>query len=252
MSEDEENIRHYMPVLRRITIVLAVLIAVPVVMWTITAYVRGYVGRPSLPTFRRLAEASIAPTKTDVAPAPTANDTAANPNATPVHTVVIAPGAPGSADPPGAAATGQPASIAPAATNTANGAAVPPAGAVPVITPDPQQIAAQQPPAAAAWPPVAVVPVAAMPEATPIAEPVPLPRKRPRVFALSRTPIPLPRPRPEVADATQPQQLQPQQTSHPASSPLEWLQNVLPHSASFTPAVDDTSNTTVNRENFDH
>ena len=42
-------------VLRRIIIIVAVLIAVPVALWTVTAAVRTYVGPPKLPTFRQLA-----------------------------------------------------------------------------------------------------------------------------------------------------------------------------------------------------
>ena len=40
------DIRLYMPVLQRIIILVAVIIAVPVVLWTITAFVRTYVGPP--------------------------------------------------------------------------------------------------------------------------------------------------------------------------------------------------------------
>lgn len=54
---DDDDIRLYMPVLQRIIILVAVIIAVPVVMWTITALVRTYVGPPQLPTFQRVTEA---------------------------------------------------------------------------------------------------------------------------------------------------------------------------------------------------
>ncbi len=76
MSEDEEDdFRHYMPVLRRIVIVVAVLTAVPVVMWTITAYVRTYVGPPKLPTFQPAAAetTSVPPTNPAAAMANSAN-----------------------------------------------------------------------------------------------------------------------------------------------------------------------------------
>lgn len=70
MSEDEDQNRHYI-VLRRIFIVLAVLTAVPVVMWTITAFVREYVGPPKLPVFHHLATntASEAPASAGTTPA---------------------------------------------------------------------------------------------------------------------------------------------------------------------------------------
>jgi hypothetical protein len=56
MRDDEDHIRQFMPVLRRIVILVAVLTAIPVVMWTITAFVRTYVGPPKTPTFQRIAD----------------------------------------------------------------------------------------------------------------------------------------------------------------------------------------------------
>jgi len=44
----------YTPVLQRIIILVAVIIAVPVVLWTITSFVRTYVGPPQVPTFQRM------------------------------------------------------------------------------------------------------------------------------------------------------------------------------------------------------
>ena len=59
MREDED-IGHYLPLLRRIIILVAVITAIPVVLWTITAFVRAYVGPPTMPTFHQLAsKASI-------------------------------------------------------------------------------------------------------------------------------------------------------------------------------------------------
>lgn len=46
---NDENIRLYTPVLQRVIILAAVVIAVPVMMWTITTFVRGYIGRPKVP-----------------------------------------------------------------------------------------------------------------------------------------------------------------------------------------------------------
>ena len=46
---DDDNIRLYTPVLQRIIILVAVIIAVPVVMWTITTFVRSYVAPPRAP-----------------------------------------------------------------------------------------------------------------------------------------------------------------------------------------------------------
>ena len=39
MREDDD-FRHYVPLLRRIIILVAVIIAVPVILWTITVFVR--------------------------------------------------------------------------------------------------------------------------------------------------------------------------------------------------------------------
>jgi hypothetical protein len=54
MREDD-SLGHYVPILRRIVVLVAVIIAVPVILWTITTFVRTYVGPPRLPTFHQLA-----------------------------------------------------------------------------------------------------------------------------------------------------------------------------------------------------
>ena len=53
MREDD-GLGHYVPILRRIIVLVAVIIAVPIVLWTITVFVRTYVGPPRLPTFHQL------------------------------------------------------------------------------------------------------------------------------------------------------------------------------------------------------
>ena len=58
MREDDDEFRHYVPLLRRIIILVAVITAVPVVLWTITAFVRTYVGPPRIPTFHQLASSA--------------------------------------------------------------------------------------------------------------------------------------------------------------------------------------------------
>jgi hypothetical protein len=45
----DDHIRLYTPVLQRVTILTAVIIAVPVLMWTVTTFVRSYVARPKVP-----------------------------------------------------------------------------------------------------------------------------------------------------------------------------------------------------------
>ena len=44
--DDDDNIKHYAPVLRRIIILVAVITAVPVMLWTITAFMHK-IGRAS-------------------------------------------------------------------------------------------------------------------------------------------------------------------------------------------------------------
>ena len=56
---DDENIRLYTPVLQRVIILAAVIIAVPVMMWTITTFVRSYVARPKVPTLEHVASTNI-------------------------------------------------------------------------------------------------------------------------------------------------------------------------------------------------
>jgi len=51
---DDDNIRLYAPVLQRVIILAAVIIAVPVMMWTITTFIRSYVARPKVPTFQHV------------------------------------------------------------------------------------------------------------------------------------------------------------------------------------------------------
>jgi hypothetical protein len=52
---DDDEFGHYVPLLRRIIILVAVITAVPVVLWTITAFVRAYVAPAKIPTFHQLA-----------------------------------------------------------------------------------------------------------------------------------------------------------------------------------------------------
>ena len=87
MRKDEDDIRHYMPALRRIIILVAVLTAVPVAMWTITAFVRTYVGPPKLPTFQRMTASTLTDAPDSTAPAADAD----NPPAPAVEDATAAP-----------------------------------------------------------------------------------------------------------------------------------------------------------------
>jgi hypothetical protein len=209
--DDDNNIQHYAPVLRRIIILVAVITAVPVMLWTITAFMRTYIAQPTIPAPRPLAAvtASAAPAS------PTADTVTANP--------------------PAAAAT--PPQPAPAVTNTRatddaksgrmrDGAGNTTALNVQVaaVQPTPSDASAAPPPPAAVTvqaapapsvfpnPPFVAAPSPAAPDSAndadalpppdPITGPVPLPRHRPSVIALVDTDIPLPRARP--SDAPEP------------------------------------------------
>ncbi len=54
MRDYDDHVRPHV-VLRRIIIVVAVLTAIPVALWTVTGFVRSYVGPPKAPYFRQLA-----------------------------------------------------------------------------------------------------------------------------------------------------------------------------------------------------
>jgi len=244
MREDEDHIRHYVPVLRRIIILLAVLTAIPVVMWTITAFVRTYVGPPKTPTFQPMASrASVTPDQAAAAPAqnPPASP-AEGATAAPLPTIVEAKatttdagfsaplGDPNSTGAPAAGpADATPAAAAPGRADSANSAASnPAASAPPSPAPDnTMQLAAQQP-AATNWPTPPPSPaVDALPPGEPIAGPVPLPRKRPKTFVVAQMGVPLPMPRPDVAG--------PGAAAAPAT-PLDWLHNIFqPSSGAAAP-----------------
>jgi hypothetical protein len=79
---DDENIRLYTPILQRVIILAAVVIAVPVMMWTITTFVRSYVARPAVPALEHLASTNLptripAPSPAPSGPARSAADQSA-------------------------------------------------------------------------------------------------------------------------------------------------------------------------------
>ncbi len=55
---EDDSIRLYTPVFQRVIILTAVIIAVPVLMWTITTFVRSYVARPKVPALEHVASTS--------------------------------------------------------------------------------------------------------------------------------------------------------------------------------------------------
>ena len=218
--DDDSNIQHYAPVLRRIIILVAVITAVPVMLWTITAFMHTYIAQPTIPAPRPLATATAAPvspaadTATTNPPAPSQpapavidaaatddargdrmRDSAGNnaaPNVQVASTGAISPAPPAApAAPPAAAAV------------TVQAA---PATSAPSVFPDPPSVAPQQ---ATPVAPDSANDAAAdtLPPPDPITGPVPLPRHRPSVLALADTAIPLPRARP--GDAPEPPSVTP-------------------------------------------
>jgi len=231
MREDDEEFRHYVPLLRRIVILVAVITAVPVVLWTITAFVRTYVAPPKLPSFRPMtATASIA-----APPVPDHNSKlGAAPQAAPAPTVEASAAATdtrdGSPAAKGALLTEPPADASPGAlpprVATLTTAVPAPADAAPkadTMTPMTFDAPPQNSAAVAAQQPAAPNDAAAdaLPAAAPLSGPVPLPRRKPHNLAVADLGVPMPRPRPGGEGA-----------SDSPASPLEWIRGIFQQSPS--------------------
>lgn len=235
MREDED-IRQYMPVLRRFVILVAVITAIPVVMWTITAMVRTYVGPPKLPTFRPMAAVPAGPDQAAAAPVADEGGKGARQPGIEANGTTSGGGVTGTVD--NAAATnanaapaaGAPAPAAPGSFQTANlqpgngpaNAGTGTGNGVTQFAPEERQAATNWPsPPATNWPNPGAPQPAAGPAANvqPLEGTVPLPRKRPHSFAIAQNQgIPLPRPRP---DAAGPAAIEQQQ-----ATPADWLRNI--------------------------
>ena len=202
--DDDGNIQHYAPVLRRIIILVAVITAVPVMLWTITAFMHTYIAQPTIPSPQPLAAATAPPAS------PAAD--AANPPAPslPAQSITDARATDdgrGDRMRDSGGNTGTPnaqvAALAPAPSATPAAAPAPAAATVqaapasaPSVFPDPPSVAPQQPAAPDSANDAAAD---ALPPPDPITGPIPLPRHRPNVIALADTDIPLPRARPSNA-----------------------------------------------------
>ena len=91
MREYDDDIRPFVPVVQRLIILVAVIVAVPVVLWTITAFIRTYIGPPHAPNYQHIAILQPADRTADSAPvgppqdiAPAAAATPAQPTSAPV------------------------------------------------------------------------------------------------------------------------------------------------------------------------
>jgi hypothetical protein len=234
----DDHIRLYTPVLQRVIILTAVIIAVPVLMWTVTTFVRSYVARPKVPAPQQVA-ASESPARAPVAspappiPTPTPDQTAATPSRARIPgpawfgSVAKSPprGDTGPAISPAGAAAGNTAPAAAAASpmppprpaENTTVAAVPGSSSDRGLAwpnPNSKSPPGFGPPAAAA--PAASTPlprtatVEVVPPGEPLRGPIPLPRHRPSVYAVaavtssgmaSSGPVPLPPVRPSDAPA---------------------------------------------------
>jgi hypothetical protein len=230
MREYDDHVRPYTPVLRRIIIMVVVLTAVPVMLWTITAFVRTYVAQPKLPTFRPLAATIEAPDSANAAtdaeqakftdashPIVEARATATDARSSPVI-AIKKPSADRSPDADANAPAGGPQVAAATAAQPAT-AAMPSAAAVaqPIA---PALFAAPATTGRTVWPnPPGFGPgnrasvqspaanddaVDALPPARPIAGRIPLPPHRPHLFAMVQTAVPVPKPRPAAAPEAAP------------------------------------------------
>jgi hypothetical protein len=225
MREDNDHFRHSVPLLRRIVIVVAVLAAIPVILWTITGFMRSYVGPPKLPTFRQLpASATVQSPRnasanldgaTQPLPAPDqsrlsdASSAAAPTGATPTD----APDAP-----TGALRTADTSPIIPADPKATEmpAAAAPPEGAASNTS----MLAGPQPAVSSD------MPADAAPPAEPLRGPIPLPPRRPHLVAMAQmtsATVPMPRPRP---DAAGPAAAGPAASDSTTTGPFDWLQNM--------------------------
>jgi hypothetical protein len=211
MREDD-RFRHVVPLLRRTIILVAVIIAVPVILWTITAFVRTYVGPPRVPTFHQLAA-----TATIGAPSTGTGQQGA---------AQLPQNADGSAPVVEARATVSDATKGDQPEGMTNGAA-PTSDASGVFPPSPL---AGQGGSGTTGALAAAQPTAgndegsdALTAAAPLPGPVPLPRRRPRDIEMrtaDNANVPIPRRRPETAGSSA------SPDTPTGNSPLGFIQNI--------------------------
>jgi len=221
MREDD-RLGHLVPLLRRMIVLVAVIIAVPVILWTITGFVRTYVGPPHVPTFRQLAATATINAAPSVGAGPQAvarlpQDTGGSSAPVVEARATISDARDGvgfksdqtaEANPQSTALASDPAGVFPPSPLGApggNGAT----GALAAAQPTPNGDEGSD----------------SLSAATPLSGPIPLPRRRPRDIE-TRTAdnasenVPIPRRRPENAGAGAPAD------GSSGSSPLGFIQNI--------------------------
>jgi hypothetical protein len=219
MREDD-RLGHVVPLLRRTIVLVAVIIAAPVILWTITAFVRTYVGPPRVPTFRQLAATATINAASSIGAGPQAvaqlpQDTGGSgPVVEARATVSDARDSVGfkgdqtaEANPQGPALASDSAGVfppSPLSTPGGNGTT----GAVAAVQPTPGADDGSD----------------SLSAATPLSGPIPLPRRRPRDIetrtADNASDVPLPRRRPENAGSSVPAD------GSSGNSPLGFIQNI--------------------------
>ena len=206
MRYDDDNSQSFGPVLRRIAILAVIIAAVPVMLWSITAFMHTYVAQPVIPSARPLALVA----NPNAASAPSADNNAPAQVGAPVvearTTATDADGKSGQLND----------STAPAPTSTTASIGPVPAAPMSAASPAPQindQTAANSPgnSANSPWPnpskavggpqsqtatAVGDSSDALLPASAPLTGPIPLPPHRPKVLAMADGPVPLPRKRP--------------------------------------------------------
>jgi hypothetical protein len=216
--DEDEKTQSFGPVLRRISILAVIVTAVPVMLWSITAFMRTYVAQPVIPSARPLPPSA----GTNTASASSADYAVPAPGGKPViEARATATDADGKSDQlsDGAASAqvpgGTTASIGTAsAVQMSTGSPSPQAANRPTANslgysanlpnsasgpwPDPSQAIGAQPSQTANS---GADTSDALPPSAPLTGPIPLPPHRPKIIAMADGTIPLPRKRPAGADA---------------------------------------------------
>jgi hypothetical protein len=220
MREDD-RFGHVGPLLRRTIVLVAVITAVPVILWTITGFVRNYVGPPRVPTFRQLAASATINAASSAGAGPQAvaqlpQDTGGSgPVVEARATVSDARDSVGLKGDQTAEANPQGAALA----NDASGGFPPSPLGAPAAGGATGALAAVQPTPGGDEGSDSLSP------ATPLPGPIPLPRRRPRDIE-TRTAdntsenVPIPRRRPESAGSGAPAD------ASSGSSPIGFIQNM--------------------------
>jgi hypothetical protein len=233
MHDDDNRFQRFVPLLRRVIILLAVLAATPVVLWMITTFVRAYVGPPKIPALRQIASTQqmAAPTTAAAStPSSEASTKVADIGTSTTDVTATTSDARDTASPKGSMLADRPSDVSANVPTTAPVPSMPlqsqtsPASVS--AAPISQSPAANTMTAEASPPPaVAEQQPDVMPPAPPLTGKIPLPRHRPRGLGdagttrIAQGAVPVPRPRPDAAGPV----VTPETTN---STPLDFLQNM--------------------------